>query len=96
MFWKITKQFTTPFLTDHLKNKIMEIKYFKNTDTLYIVFNKNKISQTIDISENILAELDENNKIVSITLEHAKSQTNISNFSVNMQPEIIDKIEELV
>ena len=55
----------------------MEIKYFKDTDTLYIVFNKNKISQTIDISEDVLAELDENQKIVSITLEHAKNQTNL-------------------
>ncbi|MBN2892650.1 MAG: DUF2283 domain-containing protein [Bacteroidales bacterium] len=72
----------------------MEIKYFKDTDTLYLVFNKNKIENTIDISEDILAEMDETGKIVAITIEHAKSQTNISSFSVNMKPEISEKLEE--
>ena len=72
----------------------MEIKYFNDTDTLYIVFNKNKIEVTIDITEDILAELDQNGKIVALTLEHAQSQTNISNFSVNMKPEISEKVEE--
>ncbi len=74
----------------------MEIKYFKDTDTLYIVFNKNKIAEIIDVSEDLLAELDEKGKIVSITIEHAKSQTNISSFSVNMQPEISQIVEELI
>ncbi len=73
----------------------MEIKYFKDTDTLYLVFNKNQIENSIDISEDILAELDENGKIVAITIEHAKKQTNISSFSVNMQPEISDKFGKL-
>lgn len=72
----------------------MEIKYFKDTDTLYLVFNKNKIEKTIDISEDILAEMDKTGKIVAITIEHAKNQTNISSFSVNMQPEISEKLEE--
>jgi uncharacterized protein YuzE len=72
----------------------MEIKYFKDTDTLYLVFNKNKIENTTDISEDILAELDETGKIVAITIEHAKNQTDISSFSVNMQPEISETSEE--
>jgi uncharacterized protein YuzE len=73
----------------------MEIKYFNDTDTLYIVFNKNIIAETVEISEEILAELDENGKIVSLTLEHAKSQTNLSSFTVNMQPELSKIAEEV-
>ena len=74
----------------------MEIKYFKDTDTLYIVFNKNEIIETTDISENVLADLDVKRRLVSLTLEHAKEQTNISNFSVNMQPLKSETEKELV
>lgn len=66
----------------------MQIKYFEQTDTLYIVFSQNKIDKTVDISENILAELDCNDKIVALTVEHAKNQTDISNFSFNTLPAI--------
>lgn len=65
----------------------MQIKYFNDTDTLYIEFNKNQVFETKDLNENILLDLDDKNNIVAITIEHAKSQTNISNFSVNFLPE---------
>lgn len=59
----------------------MEIKYFKDTDTLLINFNDNPIVETKDINENVLIELDTNGNIVSMTLEHAKNFSNINNFS---------------
>ena len=59
----------------------MKIKYFKDTDTLLLVFNNNKIEETKDLNENTLIEFDKKGKVVSVTIEHAKSQTNISNFS---------------
>ncbi len=72
----------------------MDIKYFKDTDTLYIVFNKNKVFDTIDVSKNVLADLDAKGRIVSLTIEHSKEQTNISNFSVDINPEISKKVLE--
>ena len=74
----------------------MKIKYFKDTDTLYIIFNENKIIKTTDITETVLVDLDANQDLVSLTIEHAKEQTNISNFSVNMQPAIFETEKELV
>jgi uncharacterized protein YuzE len=59
----------------------MQIKYFQDTDTLLINFNNNLISETKDINENMLVELDQNGNIVSMTLEHAKSNVNINDLS---------------
>lgn len=59
----------------------MEIKYFEDTDTLIINLNKNQIIETKDLNENIYIDLDSNSNLVSITLEHAKSLTNIKDFS---------------
>jgi uncharacterized protein YuzE len=59
----------------------MKITYFKDTDTLLVNFNDNEITQTKDLNENVLVETDKNGIIVSITIEHARQQAEISNFS---------------
>lgn len=59
----------------------MQIKYFQETDTLLINFNDNLIAETKDINENMLVELDKNGNIVSMTLEHAKSNVNVNDLS---------------
>ena len=61
----------------------MKITYFKDTDTLLVNFNDNEIIETKDLNENILIELDKNGNVVSMTIEHAKQQTEISSFSFN-------------
>ena len=59
----------------------MQIKYFQDTDTLLINFNNKNIAQTKDINENLLVELDEQGDIVSLTLEHAKKNADVFDFS---------------
>ncbi len=61
----------------------MTITYFKDTDTLLVNFNKREIYETKDLSEDVLLELDKNGNVVSMTIEHAANQTEISNFSFN-------------
>ena len=62
----------------------MNVKYFPDTDTLVVNFNDNKIVETRDLNENVLFELDEAGHLVSITVEHAKEQTNVSEFSYHL------------
>ena len=64
----------------------MKVTYFEDTDTLLVYFNDNEIVETKDFNENTLIELDINGKVVSITIEHAKEQTEISSFSFNQVP----------
>jgi uncharacterized protein YuzE len=72
-----------PFLTGTLKNKTMQITYFKDTDTLLVNFNNNEIAETKDLNENVLIETDKSGNVVSMTIEHAKQQTEITSFSFN-------------
>ena len=66
----------------------MKVTYFEDTDTLLVYFNDNEIVETKDINENTLIELDAVGKIVSMTIEHAKNQTEISSFSFNQVPKL--------
>ena len=59
----------------------MEIKYFQDTDTLLVNFTNKEIVDTRSLNENILIELDKEGNLVSMTIEHAKQQANILNFS---------------
>ena len=66
----------------------MKITYFEDTDTLLVYFNDNEIVETKDFNNNTLIELDKNGKVVSMTIEHAKEQTEISTFTFNQVPKL--------
>ena len=55
----------------------MKIQYFEDTDTLYILFSKNAPVETRDLDEDTLLDLDENGRLCSITIEHAKNRVGI-------------------
>ena len=59
----------------------MKVKYFADTDTLYIELRPSQIVQTKDLDENTLLDLDANGNICGITIEHAKERTDIPSFS---------------
>ncbi|BAG05432.1 MAG: DUF2283 domain-containing protein [Microcystis sp. M54BS1] len=60
----------------------MKITYFQDTDTLYLEFNNNPIVETQEINENTLVDLDKNGNICAITLEQARSLTDLNAFSL--------------
>jgi uncharacterized protein YuzE len=59
----------------------MNIKYFQGTDTLYIEFRKGEISETRDLDENTLLDVDASGQIVAMTIEHARDRADIPQFS---------------
>ena len=62
----------------------MKVRYFPDTDTLLVTFNDRKVAETRDLNENVLVELDENGLVVSMTVEHAKRQTDVGEFSYQL------------
>ena len=66
----------------------MKVTYFDDTDTLLVYFNDHKIVETKELNENTLIELDENGNIVSMTIEHAKHQTEVSSFTFDKVPKV--------
>ncbi len=59
----------------------MKVKYFQDTDTLYIEFRETEAAETRDLDENTLLDIDREGNICAITVEHAKERTNIPQFS---------------
>ena len=59
----------------------MKIKYFQDTDTLYIEFRSVEVAETKDLDENTLLDLDGEGNLCGITLEHARERADIPYFS---------------
>lgn len=59
----------------------MKIRYFADTDTALIEFSNEPVVETREILENLYVDLDEKGNLVSMTIEHAKKQANISEVS---------------
>ena len=51
----------------------MRVKYFPDTDTALMEFTDNPVAETKEISENIYADLDGQGNLVSMTIEHART-----------------------
>jgi len=64
----------------------MKIKYFADTDTLYIEFREGTVAETRDLDENTVLDVDAMGNICAITVEHASERTGIPEFSYEHIP----------
>jgi len=62
----------------------MKVKYFEDTDTLLVSLSDRPIAETRDLGENVLVELDKEGHLVSMTIEHARQQTDLREFSYQL------------
>jgi uncharacterized protein YuzE len=65
----------------------MRVKYFSDTDTALVEFTDEPVAETREISENIYADLDQQGNLVSMTIEHARTNARLDEFSYQ---EVID------
>ena len=59
----------------------MTIKYFQDTDTLYIEFRAAEVSETRDLDEDTQLDIDKDGNICAMTIEHARDRADIPHFS---------------
>ncbi|MBI3393566.1 MAG: DUF2283 domain-containing protein [Nitrospirae bacterium] len=59
----------------------MRIKYFQDTDTLYIEFRTAQVAETKDLDEDTILDLDRDGNICAITVEHARDRADFPQFS---------------
>jgi len=59
----------------------MKVKYFVDTDTLYIKLNDRASAETTELNENVLVDTDQNGKVVGLTIEHAMENSGKLDFS---------------
>lgn len=55
----------------------MKIRYFADTDTLYIEFRDRGIVDSRALDENTTIDLDAEGNVLALTLEHASSRTDV-------------------
>jgi uncharacterized protein YuzE len=59
----------------------MRIRYFKDTDTLFIEFKETPVAETRDLDENTVLDIDAQGNVCAITVEHASQRAGIPQFS---------------
>ncbi len=59
----------------------MKVKYFSDTDTAHVEFTGKEVKETKEISGNIYVDLDSKGNLVNMTIEHAKENAKLSEFS---------------
>jgi uncharacterized protein YuzE len=60
----------------------MKVKYFEDTDTLYIEFRNDDIVESKDLDENTVLDVDAKGNVCAITFEHASQRTDVSHLTV--------------
>jgi len=64
----------------------MRIKYYKDTDSLYIDLNEKTSKESLEIAPGIVIDFDENNNIVGIEIDGASRILNLSQFEISNFP----------
>lgn len=59
----------------------MKVRYFEDTDTLLIELRAATVSETRDLDENTVIDLDSEGNICSTTIEHASVRADAPGFS---------------
>ena len=59
----------------------MKIKYFEDTDTALFEFGAETPAEPRAISEDVYLDIDKMGHVVSITTEHARTRSDLSEFS---------------
>lgn len=64
----------------------MKIKYFSDTDTIYIEFRPGTVAETRDLDEDTLLDVDSDGNICAITVEHASTRAGAPEVSYERVP----------
>ena len=59
----------------------MKVRYFADTDTLLIEFRNAPVTETRDLDENTILDVDAHGNICAITVEHASKRAGAPGFS---------------
>jgi uncharacterized protein YuzE len=64
----------------------MKFNYYQETDSLYIDLSEKKSVESVEVSEGIVIDYDENGNIVGIDIDNASKKVNISSLETNSLP----------
>lgn len=59
----------------------MKVKYYPETDTLHIELNSSVVSETRELDEDTMFDMDARGNLCAITIEHASKRADAPQFS---------------
>ena len=60
----------------------MKVRYFPDTDTLYIEFRGEDVAGSRELDENTVLDVDAEGNVCGITFEHASERTDVQHLTV--------------
>ena len=60
----------------------MKVKYFRDTNTLYIEFHSDGVVESRDLDENTVMDLDADGNVCALTFEHASSRMDVEQITL--------------
>ncbi len=64
----------------------MKMKYYEDTDSLYIDLSEKTSKESLEIAPGIVVDFDENNNIVGIDIDHASKILSLSELEIDSIP----------
>ncbi len=64
----------------------MKLKYFKETDSLYIDLSDKRSVESLEIAPGVVVDFDKNNHIVGLDIEHASRNSNLKKLEFTSMP----------
>ena len=64
----------------------MKINYYPDTDSLYIEFSEKESSDSIEISEGIVLDYDQEGSLVGMDIDNAGKKVNLNELILNKLP----------
>ncbi len=62
----------------------MKARYFADTDTMLLEFSDHPVSETYDLNQHVVVEIDDKGGVVSMTIEQATEQMDVREFSYQL------------
>ena len=68
----------------------MKVKYYKETDSLYIDLSENTSAESTEISEGIVLDYDASGKLVGIDIDNASTKVALEKLIVSSLPGTVE------
>lgn len=68
----------------------MKVRYYKETDSLYIDLSENPSEESREVSEGIVLDYDAVGNLVGIDIDNASSKVALERLSVSNLPGVVD------
>ena len=70
----------------------MKMKYYKDTDSLYIDLSERTSVESQEVSPGVVIDFDENNDIVGIDIDNASSKIDMNQIEISdFMPKLVKK-----